>query len=124
MRFDHINIRPRDMEAARDFLVAVLDVRVGWRPPFDYPGYWLYDADDRPVIHIQPPGEGDGGEQPLLNHFAFAFYDYERKLAELEAVGYPLKLSAIPGTGIRQIFVTGPEGLRVELQAAAEPLPG
>ena len=117
MHFDHINIRPRDMEAARDFLVAVLGVRVGWRPPFDYPGYWLYDADDRPVIHIQPPGEGERDGEPLLNHFAFAFYDYDAKLEELRATGYPLKLSAIPGTEIRQIFVIGPEGLRVELQA-------
>ncbi len=116
MRFDHVNLRPRDMEAMRDFLVAVLDLKVGPRPPFPFPGYWLYDAAGMPSIHLQPPAEGDRGGEPLINHFAFGPYDYERKYAELSAAGWPLRLSRIPATPIRQIFVTGPEGIRVELQ--------
>ena len=115
MQFDHVNIRPRDMEAMRDFLVAVLGLQVGERPPFAFPGYWLY-AGETAVIHLQPPKEGTGPGEPLINHIAFGPFDYEAKLAEVEAGGWPLRLSRIPGTSIRQIFVTGPEGIRVELQ--------
>src|SRR5689334_11746829 len=118
MRFDHLNLRPRDMEAMRDFLVAVLDLKVGWRPPFTFPGYWLYDADDRPVIHLQPPGDGDQGTQPLFNHMAFGPYDLDARQAAISALGYACKRSRIPGTGIDQLFVIGPENIRVELQSA------
>ncbi len=47
---DHINIRCRDLAATRDFLVAVLGLEDGFRPPFDFPGNWLY-LDGRPIIH-------------------------------------------------------------------------
>ncbi len=116
MIIDHVNIRPHDLEAMRDFLVAVLDLTVGDRPPFPFPGYWLYDAQGRPAIHLQPPAEGERGSQPLLNHIAFGPYDHDAKLAVVTAMGWPVRLSRIPARPIRQIFVTGPEGIRVELQ--------
>ena len=41
---------------------------------------------------------------------------------------YSYVVGGIPGTGIRQLFVTGPEGLKLELQCPtrrtdAEPVP-
>ena len=113
IRFDHVNIRVTDQEAVRDFLVAVVGVKPGPRPPFDFHGYWLY-LGDLPVIHLAPRDKP--GEVGWVNHIAFAGYDFERKTAELRAAGFAVKTQALPASDIRQIFVTGPEGLRIELQ--------
>jgi hypothetical protein len=51
----------------------------------------------------------------MINHVAFGIEDLEPLRARVEAAGYPFKLAGIPG-GVGQIFVDGPEGLRVELQ--------
>jgi catechol 2,3-dioxygenase-like lactoylglutathione lyase family enzyme len=38
MHLDHVRIACHDQEAVRDFLVALLGLRVGWRPRFSQPG--------------------------------------------------------------------------------------
>ena len=68
IRFDHVNIRVSDQEAVRDFLVAVIGVKEGPRPPFDFHGYWLY-LGDLPVIHLAPrdrAGRGRLGQSHRL----------------------------------------------------------
>jgi catechol 2,3-dioxygenase-like lactoylglutathione lyase family enzyme len=112
---NHINIHAEDLEAARDFLLAVLpDLRQGFRPPFGFKGYWLY-LGDQPVIHMQNRGEGMGG-RGWIDHLAFAPFDFEAEKARLDAGGFRYTTGGIPGTGIRQLFVFGPEGLKLELQ--------
>jgi catechol 2,3-dioxygenase-like lactoylglutathione lyase family enzyme len=112
---NHINIHAEDLEAARDFLLAVLpDLRQGFRPPFGFKGYWLY-LGDQPVIHMQNRGEEMGG-RGWIDHLAFAPFDFEAEKARLDAGGFRYTTSGIPGTGIRQLFVFGPEGLKLELQ--------
>ncbi len=115
IRFDHVNIRVRDQEAARDFLIAVVGVTEGPRPAFSFPGYWLY-LGDVPVIHLAPRDQA--GETGWVNHIAFAGYDLDRKTAELKAGGFNFRVQRLADTDIPQIFVSGPEGLRVELQCA------
>jgi catechol 2,3-dioxygenase-like lactoylglutathione lyase family enzyme len=113
IRFDHMNIRVTDQEAVRDFLAAVVELTVGPRPPFDFPGYWLY-LGDQPVIHLAP--RDHAGEIGWVNHIAFTGYDFDKKTAALKAAGYAFKVQTLPGTDIRQIFLNGPEGVRIELQ--------
>ena len=59
MRLDHVNIHVHDLAAARDFLVKLLGVEVGWRPSFKVPGDWLY-LEGRPVLtdlkRVSTPG--------------------------------------------------------------------
>ena len=56
------------------------------------------------------------GEVGWVNHIAFAGYDLDRKTAELKAAGFAYRVQKLADTPIPQIFVEGPEGLRVELQ--------
>jgi catechol 2,3-dioxygenase-like lactoylglutathione lyase family enzyme len=114
IRLDHINIHAENLEAARDFLLAVLPLEQGFRPPFDFHGYWLY-LDGKPVIHMQNRGQGMGG-RGWIDHLAFAPFDFEVERKRLDALGLPYVIGGIPGTGIRQLFVTGTEGLKIELQ--------
>lgn len=117
-RLDHVNIKALDQEAMRDFLIDVLGVHEGPRPPFDFHGYWLY-FDDVAVIHLMGErGRGIGGPG-WVDHVAFGPFDYEAKVAELTEKGHTYRTGIMPGTRLRQIFVQGPEGVRVELQCPA-----
>ena len=111
---DHINIHADDLEAARDWLLAALpDLKQGFRPPFDFKGYWL-DLGDRAIIHIQSRGPGMGG-RGWIDHLAFGPFDFDAAKERLDAGGFTYTVGGIPGTGIRQLFVFGPEGLKLEL---------
>ncbi len=121
IRFDHVNVRVTEQEAVRDFLMKVLDLRVGPRPAFSFPGYWLY-LGDQPVVHLAPRDKP--GEVGWVNHIAFSGFDFAAKTTALTGAGVPHRVQTLPGTDIKQIFIDGPEGLRIELQClpyAAEP---
>ena len=113
---NHVNIRASDLNATRAFYVRAIGLAEGWRPPFPFPGAWLYDR-ERPVVHltITAPGE-ESGPSPV-SHVAFAYDDLDAALARLDGLGIrysPPQLT--PGTDIRQCFTTDPNGVVVELQ--------
>ncbi len=114
MKFDHINIRVWDQEAVKDFLISVLDLRVGDRPDIPFPGYWLY-LGDQAVIHMQEDGSPDDGPG-WVHHMAFGPFDLDTKRAELTERGHDFTVAEVPGLQLSQIFVEGPCGVRVELQ--------
>ena len=55
-RLDHYSIRTLDVDASRRFYTEVMGFQVGFRPPFDFPGLWLYNGPLYPesngVVHI------------------------------------------------------------------------
>ena len=55
-RLDHYSIRTLDVEASRRFYTEVMGFQVGFRPPFNFPGLWLYNGAPYPesygVVHI------------------------------------------------------------------------
>jgi catechol 2,3-dioxygenase-like lactoylglutathione lyase family enzyme len=112
---DHVHIHVVDGPRMVAFLETVLGAREGVRPPFDFPGHWIY-VDDRPAIHLSVVERRDNYPQGMINHVAFGVYEFEVAKARIEASGYPCKLAGIPGTDIGQFFVEGPEGLLLEVQ--------
>ena len=112
---DHVNITVTDGPRMVRFLEQVLEATEGPRPPFDFPGHWIY-LEDRPVIHLGVVQRSGDYPEGMVNHIAFGVYEFQEAKARVEASGYPWKLAGIPGTPIGQIFVTGPEGLVVEIQ--------
>lgn len=116
-RLDHVNIHTRDAARMLAFLGAVLGVREGPRPPFSNPGHWLYfDGEDHASIHLDVI-ETEGDLPPgILNHVAFAFFEMPNTVIALESCGYPFRRSEMPGANISQFYVTGPEGVLVEMQ--------
>ena len=122
MRIDHVLIRASDLDAMRAFFTDGLGLTVGPRPPFPFPGYWLY-AGDAPVIHLRDAGEveapnGNPGPWPF-DHVAFAGDDYGELVCRLRAHAIAFVERDLPGGGIRQVFVTGPDGVRVEIRFPA-----
>ena len=51
----HYSIRSFDLEKSSQFYEKVLGFTPGYRPPFDFPGVWLYmggDEQDFGTVHI------------------------------------------------------------------------
>jgi catechol 2,3-dioxygenase-like lactoylglutathione lyase family enzyme len=100
----------------RDFYVEVVGLREGWRPPFDFPGFWLY-AGDTAVLHlIGSTGNSPADSRPSgsYDHAAFSCTGLAEVEQRLQSRGIPYRRSAVPGTRQVQLFVTDPGGYGVE----------
>jgi catechol 2,3-dioxygenase-like lactoylglutathione lyase family enzyme len=118
LQLDHVNIHVHDLSGAREFLVGLLGVEVGWRPSFAVPGDWLY-LHGRPVIHTWLKSQERG--LGWVDHIAFGpCGDPDEKRAELQRLGCTFTGGRLIDTDITQFVVYGPEGLKIELQCRRE----
>ena len=100
----------------RDFYCDVIGLTEGFRPPFERFGFWLY-INDKDVLHLITPKEGDGRspQKSSFDHVAFKTGDYDGVLKKLRALNIPFEEKPIPGMAAHQIFLRDPAGNRVEL---------
>jgi catechol 2,3-dioxygenase-like lactoylglutathione lyase family enzyme len=111
---DHVNIRTADLAATKALFVDVLGLAEGWRPPFPFPGAWLY-AGDKDVVHLVEVEQPAVAGEVALDHFAFDIEDYDEALRRVEGTGLRFRATATPGTSVKQIFVRDPNGVTIEL---------
>jgi len=136
LQLEHYLVLTDDIDATRDFYCNALGMRVGPRPPLQFLGYWVY-LGEVPCIHIadwrsyRACSEAAGiaisarsaGTGPL-DHIAFNAVDYPSVKARLEAHGIVAAENLVPGSGLRQLFVLDPNGIKIELNVAAAPARG
>ena len=119
MKLDHFLIRARELDQMRDFFSDVIGLQVGPRPNFQFPGYWMY-SEDMPVVHLsQNNRESKSGERDdpgPVDHIAFTSNDYQELITRLKATGATFEEREVPGGQAHQVFVHGPEGVKVEIQ--------
>jgi catechol 2,3-dioxygenase-like lactoylglutathione lyase family enzyme len=120
--FNHFNLRaPLPLaEALRDFYVDVVGLSVGWRPPFDFPGWWLY-LGEQAVLHLVgvPGAAADAtARRGTFDHIAFTCSDLAATEAQLRRQDVPFRKVLVPGTTQVQLFLTDPAGNGVELNFA------
>ena len=130
MKLAHYAVRTRDLKASQRFYAEVLGLRAGSRPPFRFPGAWLYATGDEShfgVVHLVGGGADDflgaGRPQDGLDHIAFAAEDWTSQRARLETMGIPFEQRTVPRLGLHQVFLADPSGIVIELNypvAAAE----
>jgi catechol 2,3-dioxygenase-like lactoylglutathione lyase family enzyme len=119
LHFNHFNLRAEQpmLDKLRDFYVGVLGMKVGWRPPFNFPGYWLY-LGDHAVLHlVEAPSAGTG--IGTLDHVAFTctkLPEFEERLRQL---GIEYRRATVPGTRQVQLFAKDPSGNGVEFNFAS-----
>ncbi|MBN7138792.1 hypothetical protein A7A76_06660 [Lysobacter enzymogenes] len=120
-RFDHLNLRGRADDAALARLFGgVMGLRPGYRPPFPFPGQWLYRGDEAWLHLVQPSPTQD--PQPRLGHIAFRTDQPAAALIErVRAAGLAHEIAVVPEQGEVQVFVPLPGGLVIELDAPADP---
>lgn len=112
-RLDHIHLHVADGPGMVAFLTTVLGAEEGFRPPFAFPGHWVY-VDGVPAIHISIGARSEG--MGVIGHAAFGVYERGEAEARIKESGRPYRVTGIPGTPIGQFFVEGPEGLLLEVQ--------
>jgi len=133
---DHYSIRAQDMGAVVSFYEKTLKLVIGPRPPFDFPGAWLYrsDGNGQPagsaLVHVIDVvgganaglhdylGERDlagGGGTGALDHIALRVEGLAELRQRLAQHGIPFRERTVPLIGVHQVFLVDPCGVTIEL---------
>jgi catechol 2,3-dioxygenase-like lactoylglutathione lyase family enzyme len=123
---EHLLVLTDDLEATRTFWCEALGLEVGGRPELPFPGYWLY-AGGTPCVHLAERAAYETHAAALglapatgpVDHVALAAEGFDAIARRLAAAGIEVVPNEIPEAGIRQLFVTDPNGVRVELNVRA-----
>lgn len=137
-KLDHYSIRTPEVEASRRFYTEVMGFTVGFRPPFKFPGIWLYNGAQYPettgVVHIigidpnDPQGLKDYlGDRDVtslqgtgtVDHMAFVATGLADMRARLQNHRIAFRERTVPALGIHQVFFEDPSGVTLELNYPA-----
>lgn len=120
---DHVNILTDDLEGACAFYAAALGLTRAERPHAvaGHKGAWMCDAAGRALVHLQwnDPARDFGAHVPgaptgAFHHVSFRCTGFAEARARLEARGIAHRVND-GNYGLRQLFVTDPDGIAVEL---------
>ena len=90
-KLDHYNVSTRKLKETVQFYENVLGFENGARPPFNFPGAWLY-SDGHPVLHINDISETDREQRPdsgVIDHVAFGSRGFEATREAPRRQGHP-----------------------------------
>ncbi len=120
-----IAMAPDALAATVRFYEDVIGLTDGPRPPFAFPGHWLY-AGEGAVVHLlgnAAPGAGTSGTGDL-DHIAFRATGLKEMRAKLARLGVAHWEREVLGARLQQLFVRDPHGILIELNyPAAEAAP-
>jgi len=133
---DHYSIRTENVDAVVSFYGKTLDLVPGPRPPFEFPGAWLYrnDGNGQAVgsafVHVigATPGANAGlhgylGKRDTVSRSGTGAFDHIALRAEglpalrarLVQHGIPFRERTVPLLGVHQVFLEDPCGVTIEL---------
>ncbi len=113
---NHFTILTDDQAATEAFYGELLGLKPGWRPPFDFPGAWLYaEGSDQAILHVVAGRPLPDQRAGVLDHMAFTATGLADVLAKLKARGIGYDLRRLPSARLWQLFFLDPNGAKVEL---------
>jgi catechol 2,3-dioxygenase-like lactoylglutathione lyase family enzyme len=135
---EHFLVASDDIDATRDWYARVLGMTSGPHPDFGFPVHWMYIG-DVDVVHIGPSArmagaiqkqylgrtsQGAGQGTGAIDHIAFRARDLRGMLQHLkkEKVGFTQRRAN--GQALFQLFFHDPNGIKIELNFAAEEAEG
>jgi catechol 2,3-dioxygenase-like lactoylglutathione lyase family enzyme len=116
---NHFTILTDDVPATVNFYRDLLGLTDGARPPFDFPGAWLY-AGDTPIVHVIGGRPADELRPGVIDHMAFTAHGLSSTLALLASRNIEHTCRRLVGAGTWQVFFFDPNGARVELDFAPD----
>jgi catechol 2,3-dioxygenase-like lactoylglutathione lyase family enzyme len=142
-RLDHYSIRTTDLDKTIRFYTEVVGFVSGPRPPFEFPGCWLYNGADtfgtsNGVVHVigvdpnDPQGliEYLGDKDPgtlvgggAVDHIAFYCTDLAGLHERATQAGVEFRERTVPSLNIHQVFFEDPSGVTLELNFPAAEAP-
>lgn len=114
---DHYNVSTRKLGETVRFYEDVLGFENGARPPFDFPGAWLYSA-GHPVLHlndISQTNREQRADSGVIDHVAFGSRGFEAMKKRLAGKGVDYRVNEVPNSTRRQIFLRDPNNVEIEL---------
>ena len=118
---DHYNVSTRKLQETVKFYESVLGLVNGPRPPFNFPGAWLY-SDGHPVLHLNDISPTDREQRPdsgVIDHVAFGSRGFEAMKQHLAKSGVPFRVNQVPNSPRWQIFLKDPNNVEIELNFAS-----
>ncbi|MEO1190748.1 MAG: VOC family protein [Pseudomonadota bacterium] len=123
LAFDHVNIRTANLERAVAFYEEVLGMTSGKRPPFPFPGAWMYIG-EQALVHLvaidEAPDLPHAPEALRLEHFAFRGEDLGGQRARLAKAGVAVEEVLVPGFNILQLNFYDPDGNHIHVDFKPE----
>lgn len=110
----HVTVRSADFARTERFYCGLLGMRIGPRPAIREPGAWYYVGAEA-VLHVLPRAAGGPGTGSAIDHFALNARDRPAFEDRLRAAGQPFESHRLADSDTWQIFLTDPDGARVEL---------
>ncbi|MEW6687664.1 MAG: VOC family protein [Pseudomonadota bacterium] len=124
---NHFTILTDDLPATLAFYAEHLDLKPGARPPFRFPGAWLYADGGRgkdPILHIVAGKQKKNMVKGVIDHMAFSGTGLEGFVSKLKAKKIDYELRRQVGSGTWQLFFFDPNNAKIEIDFdPAEPAP-
>ncbi len=122
---DHVNIITDRLDVTAEFYKSLLGLerRNAPAPMTPQNAQWMYDEQDRPIIHINAvdcprafarevePGSLTGA----IHHVALNCSGYDEVLARISGAGMEFQINTVEAIGLRQIFTADPNNVLLEL---------
>jgi catechol 2,3-dioxygenase-like lactoylglutathione lyase family enzyme len=113
---NHFTILTDDLPATLDFYAEFLNLRPGPRPPFTFPGAWLYaEGGNDPILHIVAGKDRSVLVKGVIDHMAFSGKDLPAAVAKLKAKGVSYELRRLPEYRTWQLFFLDPNNAKIEI---------
>jgi len=135
---EHFLVASDDIDATRDWYARVLGMKSGQHPDFGFPVHWMY-VDNIDIVHIGPSA-GQAGEiqkkylgrtsqkseegTGAVDHIAFRATGLRQMLEHLKREKIPFSQRRANGQALFQLFLYDPNGIKIELNYAAQEAEG
>jgi catechol 2,3-dioxygenase-like lactoylglutathione lyase family enzyme len=135
---EHFLVAADDIDATRDWYARVLGMQSGPHPDFGFPVHWMY-VNGVDVVHIGPSAKQAGAIQRqylgrasqsseegtgAIDHIAFRATGLRAMLEHLKKEKVAFSQRRANGQALFQLFLYDPNGIKIELNYAAEEAEG
>jgi catechol 2,3-dioxygenase-like lactoylglutathione lyase family enzyme len=113
---NHFTILTADVDGTLAFYSEFLGLRAGARPPFTFPGAWLYaQGGNDPILHVIGGRRREELVKGVIDHMAFSGRGLSETVARLKTKSVPHELRRLPEYGTWQLFFHDPNGAKIEI---------
>lgn len=121
LRLDHVNVKTNRLSEMVAFYENALGLKNGARPPFPFPGAWIY-CGENPIIHLVGVDEECAAVDPKIEHFAIQASGLKEFVANLNSMGITHTVDEVPGFPIVQVNLADVDGNHIHIDFKAEEL--
>lgn len=115
---NHFTVLSSDLERSKAFYINILGFKEGYRPPFAFPGTWLY-VDEHAILHIMAGRPMPANAAGVIDHMAFSASNLQAVINILKQADIKYELHRLKGLEIWQLFCYDPDGAKIELDFPA-----